>query len=130
MSPAVSTCASRNGELAMNIPLRILVALAFVPVHLAFSENASYVFPLKLMLVGGDAGRSQDYVSFLQKHFTSVEQKERHEFKLSYADSVDIVLLDWPQGEEDFPPTYSIYQIVRPKAWIFRFQKTVVALRA
>ena len=44
--------------------------------------------------------RASDYVSFLKGKVGLVEAKERKDFQAKDADRFDVVLLDWPQGEE------------------------------
>lgn len=56
---------------------------------------------LSVLLVAGKAeGRRADYAAFLRKHFTEVATAVRETFDPKKAEGVDVVLLDWPQGDE------------------------------
>jgi hypothetical protein len=54
---------------------------------------------LKLLYVG-DKARAGVYEQFLKQHVAAIESVDRHGFKPAYADGFDVVVLDWPQGEE------------------------------
>ncbi|NUM52700.1 MAG: hypothetical protein HUU46_03560 [Candidatus Hydrogenedentes bacterium] len=83
--------------------------LVFVSIFVsAVAQEPATRFPLKLILVSNlDSKRTPEYLDFLSQQFLSVESIGRHAFKLSDAKRADVVLLDWPQGEEEFPPEYS-----------------------
>ena len=53
---------------------------------------------LKVLYVGNE--RAAAYVDFLTGKVARIEATTRNEFKVSDAAAFDVVLLDWPQGEE------------------------------
>ena len=61
-------------------------------------SDARELADLKVLFVGAE--RSTDYVDFLTGKVAQIESKNRADFKLSDAAPFDVVLLDWPQGEE------------------------------
>lgn len=62
------------------------------------SCRATELTDLKILYVGTE--RAEDYVEFLKGKVALVEAKSRSEFRPEYANRFDVVLLDWPQGEE------------------------------
>ena len=53
---------------------------------------------LKVLYVGSE--RSSEYVEFLKGKVATVEARSRESFQPRDAARFDVVLLDWPQGEE------------------------------
>ncbi len=53
---------------------------------------------MRVLYVGNE--RAESYVSFLEEHVEKIEAVSRSEFQPKQASSFDVVLLDWPQGEE------------------------------
>jgi hypothetical protein len=53
---------------------------------------------LRVLYVGSE--RSDDYVGFLRDHVRDIQAAERTDFDPKQAAGFDVVLLDWPQGEE------------------------------
>src|SRR6266404_5810044 len=60
--------------------------------------QASELKDLKVLYIGSE--RAEEFVPFLKKHVAQVENKKRSGFNLAGAAGFDVVLLDWPQGEE------------------------------
>lgn len=79
---------------ASAILLIVVVLNLFVPV----STDAKELSQLKVLYVGSE--RASDYVDFLRGHVAQVDVKSRADFKADDAAPFDVVLLDWPQGEE------------------------------
>src|SRR5688572_5122584 len=74
--------------------LATLLALAFIPAFL----HAKPLSELKILYVGSE--RAESFTSFLKGKVAQVEARERKDFKPADATPFDVVLLDWPQGEE------------------------------
>ena len=53
---------------------------------------------LRVLYVGSE--RAADYAGFLQEHLSKIETVSRADFQPKQAAGFDVVLLDWPQGEE------------------------------
>src|SRR5262249_55253273 len=62
------------------------------------TARAGELGELKVLYVGSE--RASDYLSFLRGKVALVEAKSRNDFRPSDAERFDVVLLDWPQGEE------------------------------
>jgi hypothetical protein len=62
------------------------------------SAYAEELRELKVLYVGSE--RASAYVGFLSGKVAQVEAKSRQAFKLRDAAAFDVILLDWPQGEE------------------------------
>jgi hypothetical protein len=75
----------------------LFLALSILPTIAA----AATLDPLKLLYIG-DKGtpREQAFTTFLRQHATTVDAVDRHNFDPATAAPYDVVLLDWPQGEE------------------------------
>src|SRR5262245_9094234 len=77
---------------------------------LAMSSGAAELGSLRILYVGDETGeRAQSFRNFLQKHVASIETAPRKSFDPKRAESFDVVLVDWPQGDREakFPPTKS-----------------------
>jgi hypothetical protein len=70
----------------------LLGFVATAPAH------ATDLAELKVLYVGSE--RFSDYVDFLKGKVAQVESIRRKDFQLQDAAPFDVVLLDWPQGEE------------------------------
>lgn len=53
---------------------------------------------LRVLYVGNE--RAESYTSFLEEHVKRIETVSRSDFRPKQAIPFDVVLLDWPQGEE------------------------------
>ena len=53
---------------------------------------------IKVLYIGSE--RTGEFVPFLKKHVAEVESRKRFGFNAADAEGFDVVLLDWPQGEE------------------------------
>jgi hypothetical protein len=62
------------------------------------SLRAAELAELRVLYVGSE--RVDDYVDFLKEKFARVDSRKRSEFRALDAEPFDVVLLDWPQGEE------------------------------
>src|SRR6187200_2592698 len=60
--------------------------------------HAADLANLKVLYVGSE--RAADYVNFLKGKVALVEAKSRADFQPKDAGRFDVVLLDWPQGDE------------------------------
>src|SRR2546423_1640688 len=72
-----------------------VVALAVVSVPAA---NAAELKDLKVLYIGKE--RTSDFVTFLTGEVAVVVARTRSEFQPSQASDFDVVLFDWPQGDE------------------------------
>jgi hypothetical protein len=59
---------------------------------------AAELADLKILYIGSE--RASDYIHFLKGKVAAIEAKSRADFQPKDADGFDVVLLDWPQGEE------------------------------
>ncbi len=75
----------------------LLVSLAFALLA-AGRTRADELAHLKVVYVGSE--RASDYVDFLKGKVARIEAIKRSEFKPKDAQPFDVVLLDWPQGQE------------------------------
>jgi hypothetical protein len=75
----------------------LLVSLAFALLA-AGRTRADELAHLKVVYVGSE--RAADYVDFLKGKVARIEAIKRSEFKPKDAQPFDVVLLDWPQGQE------------------------------
>jgi hypothetical protein len=62
------------------------------------SANAKDLRELKVLYVGSE--RASAYVGFLSGKVAQIEAKRRDAFEVRDAAAFDVILLDWPQGEE------------------------------
>ena len=62
------------------------------------SASAKELRELKVLYVGSE--RASAYVGFLSGNVAQIEAKSRKSFEVRDAAGFDVVLLDWPQGEE------------------------------
>src|SRR5439155_23218335 len=60
--------------------------------------HAGELKDLKVLYIGSE--RTGEFVPFLKKHVAQVETRKRTGFNAADAAAYDVVLLDWPQGEE------------------------------
>jgi hypothetical protein len=60
--------------------------------------HAAELAELKILYVGSE--RASDYLTFLKEKVALVEVKRRESFQPKDAGRFDVVLFDWPQGEE------------------------------
>jgi hypothetical protein len=71
-----------------------LLASAFVPSFL----HAKPLSELEVLYVGSE--RSEQFTRFLNGKVAQIETRERRGFNPGDAEPFDVILLDWPQGEE------------------------------
>jgi hypothetical protein len=64
----------------------------------SISARADELRELKVLYVGSE--RAADHLEFLRRKVARIDAKSREEFKVTDAAPFDIVLLDWPQGEQ------------------------------
>jgi hypothetical protein len=62
---------------------------------------------LRLLYLGGETGRTRVVESFLKEHFGHVTVGERRKFDPAVLKDVDVVVLDWSQRDNEFPPKQS-----------------------
>jgi hypothetical protein len=55
--------------------------------------------PLRVLYVGNNRTRADEYAAFLKKHFARVIVAKRDGFDPASARDADVVLLDWSQSE-------------------------------
>jgi hypothetical protein len=80
----------------MKTPLFLTITL--LAMLLIQSSPAKELSELKVLYVGTE--RTSDFVDFLKAKVAKIEARPRAGFKASDAEPFDVVLLDWPQGEE------------------------------
>lgn len=78
----------------LSRPLLALAALAMV----LPGASARELSELKILYVGKE--RAADYVGFLKPKVARIENRLLSNFKPTEAAAFDVILLDWPQGEE------------------------------
>ena len=76
----------------------LLALLCAVP-GIAASAAAGERLPLRVLYVGDNPARSDEYASFLRSHFATVTVAKRTGFDPAAARDADVVLLDWSQSE-------------------------------
>ena len=81
----------------MNTSKSLFAALMLGMIATA-TTDAKDLRELKVLYVGSE--RTSDYLSFLSGKVAEIDAKSRADFKVSDAAAFDVVLLDWPQGEE------------------------------
>ena len=81
----------------MNTSKSLFAALVFGMIATT-TADAKDLRELKVLYVGSE--RTSDYVSFLSGKVAEIDVKSRADFKVADAAAFDVVLLDWPQGEE------------------------------
>jgi hypothetical protein len=62
------------------------------------SANAKELRDLKVLYVGSE--RASEYIGFLSGKVAQIDAKRRDAFHVRDAAAFDVILLDWPQGEE------------------------------
>lgn len=77
---------------------KYLSAALLVGMTANLSARADELRELKVLYVGSE--RAPAYVDFLTGKVARIEAKSRADFKVGDAAAFDVVLLDWPQGEE------------------------------
>jgi hypothetical protein len=82
----------------MRINFLTLFAICLNAVLTLSTSQAKELSELKVLYIGSE--RTAAYVAFLKKNVGQVESKNRKDFKPADAAPFDVVLLDWPQGEE------------------------------
>jgi hypothetical protein len=73
------------------------------------NAEASSKINLNILYLGVSSdARTADFRDFLSGHFSSVQVMERSKFDVSDSTvKADVILLDWHQGEGEFPPKSS-----------------------
>jgi len=77
---------------------KTLAAALLIGMIATGSTNAKDLQELKVLYVGSE--RASDYVGFLSGKVAQIEAKSRAAFHIRDAAAFDVILLDWPQGEE------------------------------
>lgn len=91
----------------MNPPL-FRTALAVVAAGIFQVQALEFQSPLHVVYLGDMEGeRAASYGAFLRNHFTRVEVAPRNGPHDQAVQEADVVLLDWPQGIDPFPPKRS-----------------------
>jgi hypothetical protein len=78
---------------ATSLAMSVILGLAS-----GLQSTAKDLATLKVLYVGSE--RAADYVNFLHGKVAQIEAKSRAQFNPADADPFDVVLFDWPQGEE------------------------------
>ncbi|WP_406699745.1 hypothetical protein V5E97_12885 [Singulisphaera sp. Ch08] len=76
----------------------VIVAALFFGLMANGLTHAAELAEIKVLFVGSE--RASEYVTFLKGKVAQVEAKSLASFQVKDAGSFDVVLLDWPQGEE------------------------------
>jgi len=79
----------------------LLFCLAFGVFWQSDALPAEGPLPLRVLYVGNNRTRADEYAAFLKKHFARVTLARRDGFDPASARNLDIVLLDWSQSESD-----------------------------
>lgn len=68
-----------------------------------WAQAAPERLPQRLLFVGetAHAERGREFVDFLQRHFATVAMTTHAAFTVAATKDVDVVLLDWHQGDTD-----------------------------
>src|SRR5262245_2427240 len=66
---------------------------------LGAAGQAAEPLPLRVLYVGNNRERADDYAAVLQEHFAEVTTARRDGFDPAAAREADVVLLDWSQSE-------------------------------
>ena len=80
-----------------RIAMKTLAPILFVVVFAANLFASETLLPQRVLYIGH---RAADFEPFLKIHFTEVKSVSRDEFKPAQAKDFDVVLLDWPQGDD------------------------------
>jgi len=75
-----------------------LLAATMLAMPMIESSSAKDLIEMEVLYVGTE--RPADFVGFLKTRVAKIEARPRAGFKASEAEPFDVVLLDWPQGEE------------------------------
>src|SRR5262245_20777772 len=75
-----------------------LIVATFLMVLFQFATTAKDLSELKILYVGSE--RPNEFIPYLEEHFTQVEARDRKTFNPTDAGSFDVVILDWPQGPD------------------------------
>ena len=105
----------------MKTALSLLVAVLF-GLFAMTTTHAKELAELKVLYIGSE--RTSDYVDFLESKVAQVAAKVRADFKVSDAAPFDVVLLDWPQGEE----TREMRKLTSPLGDRVRWNKPTVLI--
>ena len=81
------------------LTLGLLTLLCFTSVNRALAESTDKISLNVLYLARSDAKRTASFADFLSQRFEKCRVEQRDDFDASMLDGVDVVLLDWPQGE-------------------------------
>jgi hypothetical protein len=81
----------------MKTTISVLAAVPFGLLAMA-PARATELAELKVLYVGSE--RASEFGEFLEDKVAQVAAKSRADFKVDDATPFDVVLLDWPQGEE------------------------------
>jgi hypothetical protein len=85
----------------MRYPFSIALALAVASPAIA-GHDAARTQPLRVLYVGNtDTDRGRSYARFLGEKFALVGASDRRTFDPSTIPAVDVVVLDWSQGDID-----------------------------
>jgi hypothetical protein len=82
----------------MKTRLQLIIAGLLAVLVSPCSSQAKDLKDLKVLYVGSE--RTKEFVPFLKKYVAQVESRNRYGFNPSDAAAFDVLLLDWPQGQE------------------------------
>lgn len=82
----------------MNFNMSRLAGSLWIAALMQLTASAKDLSELKLLYVGSE--RTGDFVAFLKSKVAQIESRPRAAFKVTDATPFDVVLLDWPQGDE------------------------------
>jgi hypothetical protein len=99
----------------MKYPLSIALALNLAVAGTAIAaDDASRTGPLRVLYVGNtETDRGRSYAKFLGENFALVGAADRRKFNPGTLPDVDVVVLDWSQGDID----HSIPSARNPAGW-------------
>lgn len=83
-------------------------AVAVVAAAVGHAHAIEFESPLRVVYLGDEGGeRAASYQEFLREHFAHVDVVPRNGPHDAAIAEADVVLLDWPQGIDPFPPQKS-----------------------
>ncbi len=107
-------------------------SLFYLPIALCLEltlllpAGAKELAELKVLYVGNR--RAEEYVELLRGKVAQAESKERKQFAPADADSFDVVMLDWPQGEIDWNGRVDLDRLGSPLGAREKWNKPTVLL--
>jgi hypothetical protein len=101
------------GSKTMKLEFSVALALAISSPAMS-ADEAPKKGPLRVLYVGNtNTDRGRSYASFLDEKFVLVGSADRRTFNAVTLPAVDVVVLDWSQGDID----HSSLSVRKPSGW-------------